>query len=112
MREKKAPNLKAGDGELSKVPKTVYVDAAGRNVSKGTPGAVEQVTYSRKWYIRLRQPDGKWKKFPLSSFKDVAADEAAKLRRKVERQAAGLVDANEDGLTAPLSSTWTLTFGT
>jgi hypothetical protein len=102
MREEKAPNLKTGDGELFKVPKTGCVDAAGRKVPKGTPGAVEQVTYSRKRYIRLRQPDGKWKKFPLSSFKDVAADEAAKLRRKLERQAAGLVDANEDAPTAPL----------
>ncbi len=100
MKTKTAPPLSTAAGELFKASTTVY-RVAGRKVTKGTPGAVAEVVYSRNWYVRLKGPRG-WKAYPLSQDKGIARAMAAKLADKLRRQAAGLGDQSEETMTTPV----------
>jgi integrase len=76
---------------IRKVQVVHYVDADGKRVPKGTPGAVKVRVKSKKWYIFWQ--DGKKKK-SMPAFKDKQSSEAEmnKLVKALERGEAGLAD--------------------
>jgi len=102
MAKKATQQTSTAGGELFKAEKVCYVDGAGNSVPAGTPGARREVVYSRNWYVRLKGPDGTWKKHPLSPDKAVAQKMAVQLREQVEKKRHGLVDPAEETMTSPL----------
>jgi integrase len=71
---------------------TRYLDAEGRQVGKGTPGAKKARRRGRKWYAQYLGADGKRKRVPLCTDKAAALQMLAGLERDAQRQRAGLVD--------------------
>src|SRR5262249_55225245 len=82
-------------GALFKVQTTCYVDAEGKRVPKGTPGARMVRLKSRKWYGQYRAADGRRRRVPLSTDKQSAKAMLAALERREEQAKAGLVTAAE-----------------
>ena len=58
---------------------------------------------SRKWYVQVKMPDGKWKRFVGYADKESTRQLAADIERKLERQQAGLADPFEDAARELLS---------
>ncbi len=81
---------------------TRYVDAAGKRVSKGTPGAVIVREKSRKWYGEYRDSQQKTRRVALAVDKMVAQAKLNEFVRQVERRSAGLFDPFEEHGKKPL----------
>lgn len=86
-----------------------YVDADGRRVPKGTPGARKVRQRARKYYgggIPGNAPDGKPygdRRVPLASDKAVARAMLADLVKRAERGEAGLESRTTDAARKPLA---------
>jgi integrase len=78
---------------------TRYLDAGGRQVPKGTPGARKVREKSAKWYGR---PPGASRPVPLSTNKAAAAIMLGELVKKAEMNRAGVGDAFEEHRRRPL----------
>ncbi len=88
---------------LFKLRITRYVDKNGRRVRKGMPGARVVRVKSRKWYGEYRDLHGKLHRVALASDKSAAQARLTDLIRKMERDAAGLVDPYEQHLRRSLA---------
>lgn len=77
-----------------------YINAQGRRVRKGTPGAQRLRVRSRQWHGKYRDADGVLKRAPL--FRDKAASQArlTELVRRAERLQVGLADPQDEQLTS------------
>lgn len=80
-----------------------YVDAEGRRVSRGTPGARKRVIKSKKWYGKWKLPSGRWEARALSANKKSAATMLAAKTIEAERAGIGLHNPYEDHLDRPLA---------
>jgi hypothetical protein len=80
-----------------------YLDAEGRRVPKGTPGARRVKERARKWYGAKIPGMPKGKRVPLASDKRAAQQMLAERVRKAERKAAGLTDPFEEHRARPLT---------
>ena len=79
-----------------------YVDAEGRRVPKGTPGARKVKEKSTKWFGQYRNADGDRKRVPLCTDKTAARQMLADIVRDIARGKAGLVDPHGDHRKAPI----------
>ena len=79
-------------GSLLKIWVIRYVDAEGRRISKGAPGARTIRERSSKWYGQFKDVHGKRRRTPLSKDKGAALQKLAELEREVARGKAGLID--------------------
>jgi integrase len=69
-----------------------YLDANGKRVPKGTPGAVKTREESRDFYVTLTHPDGTRKPHNLRTPNyDEAISNQRKLERQIADEAAGIV---------------------
>ena len=82
---------------------TRYLDAKGKQVPKGTPGARKSRQISKSWYGRYLDADGRKRRVKL--FRDKAASQTKlnDLEAKAERQAAGMPTHFDDQGKRPLS---------
>src|SRR5690348_5191541 len=77
--------------EPGKLKRVYWVDADGKKVKKGTPGATRREWTNTKYYIRYR--DGKkFKQRPAHRDKRASEKKMQDLVRAVERGQEGLVD--------------------
>lgn len=81
---------------------TRHVDAHGKRVPRGTPGAKIVREKSKKWYTRMKVA-GKWKPVPLSTNKTAASIMAGKLLDKQEMGRAGVTNRYEAHSNTPLA---------
>lgn len=81
---------------LFKLHLSRYVDAAGKRVGKGTPGARMVRERSRKWYGEYKDAKGITRRVPLSRDKTAAQSLLNDLVQKAERRSAGLFDPYEE----------------
>jgi integrase len=81
---------------------TRYVDASGRRVPKGTPGAKRKKERSKKWYGQY-VIDRKRYRVPLCSDKQAAKAMLGELIRKAEQEGAGLVNPYSAHYHRPLA---------
>jgi hypothetical protein len=79
---------------------TRYLDAEGRQVPKGTPGARKVREKSAKWYGR---PPGATRPVPLCENKAAAQMMLAELVRKAEMAKAGVIDHYASPRKRPLA---------
>jgi len=71
--------------------KRISAAEARRLQELGVP--VEKRTFkSRKWYTRLRLPNGRYKEVPLYTDKTASQAKALELLRQLEREAAGVIN--------------------
>src|SRR5262245_31499401 len=77
---------------LVRVTKTSYVDASGKRVPKGTPGATKLRQKAAKWYGAGIPGLPPKKRVPLATDKAAARRMLEELVRKNEKGAAGLPD--------------------
>ena len=91
---------------------TRYLDAAGRRVSKGTPGARKKKLKSKIWRGKYRTPDGIVHNVKLCQNKEAARQMLADRVRKAERQEAGLVDPHRNTAAGSSPNTWPTTKST
>ena len=78
-----------------KIHVTRYLDAAGRQVRKGTPEARPKRQKSRKWYGEYPDEQGLVRRVPLSSDKSSAQTMLNQLVQQAARRQAGLFDQYE-----------------
>jgi integrase len=91
-------------GELFKQQIVRYVDAEGKRVKAGTPGARKVEEESRKWYGEYRDADGHLQRVPLAVDKKAARQELARLEKEAELTRRGLADpAREEQARRPLA---------
>ena len=88
---------------LFKARITRHVDANGKRVRKGTPGARAIQETSRKWYGEYKDERGRTKRVSLATDKASARAMLNDLVRRVERRQAGLFDQFEGFEKVPLS---------
>ena len=81
---------------LFKSKTTRYVDANGRKVRKGDPGARKQQVVSKKWYGQYRDENNVVRRVPLAADKAAARAMLNELVLKVERKKAGVSDPSEE----------------
>src|SRR5262245_16076021 len=81
-----------------------YVNAKGRQVRKGTPGAKKVKRRASKWYGQFLGADGKRKRVPLCTDKAAALQMLAGLERDAQHQRAGLVDRFAEHRQASIDS--------
>jgi len=81
-----------------------YVDANGKRVKKGHPGARRVAEKSRKWYGEYNDEFGVRRRVPLASDKAAAQTLLNGFVRDVERRQAGLTDACSEHAKRPLSA--------
>ena len=80
-----------------------YVDATGRRVKKGTPGAICKRQRAKKWYGQFIDHTHTRRRVPLCRDKEAAQAKLARLLRKDEREAAGIADPFDEARKLPLS---------
>ena len=88
---------------LFKVRSVRYVDARGRRVPKGTPGARKRIERSKNWYGEFRDADGILRRVPLCTDKDASQIMLNERIRKEARKMAGLADPYEVHRKRPLA---------
>jgi integrase len=81
-----------------------YVDSAGRQVSKGTPGAKKVKERAAKWYGQYTDLDGRRHRVPLCTDKVAARQMLAALERDVQLGRAGVLDPFAQHRNAPIDS--------
>jgi integrase len=81
-----------------------YIDADGRQVHKGTPGARKVKKRTAKWYGQYVDADGDRQRVPLCTDKVAARQMLAELERKAEHRKAGLVDRFAEHRKAPIDA--------
>jgi integrase len=79
---------------------TRYLDADGKSVPRGTPGARKVKEKSAKWYGRV---PGSRKRVPLSPNKRVAEEMLAALITRAGKAEAGIIDPFEEHRKRPLA---------
>jgi integrase len=82
---------------------TRYLDANGKVVAKGTPGARKVSGKARKWYASFPGPKGKRKRIPLSTDKQVAKRMLAKMVEQKELLSVGIDDSHLEHAVSPLA---------
>lgn len=87
---------------LQKVKITRYLDRDGKQVPKGTPGAVRVQTESEKWYGCFREGK-RLVRVPLAIDKDVAQVMLGELIKQRARGEAGMVNPYKEHLDAALA---------
>jgi integrase len=70
-----------------------HLDADGKRVPKGTPGARRKVIRSKKWYAVYRDVSGRRRRKPMSTNKAAAQTMLGELLKTVELERSGVVDA-------------------
>src|SRR3954454_14709155 len=88
---------------LMKVWVTRYLDAGGRQVPKGTPGARKVKERSTKWYGQYNDATGKRRRVPLCTDKAAARQMLAALEREADRGRSGIVDPFAEHRRAPIA---------
>src|SRR4051794_40180151 len=83
---------------------TRYLDADGRQVPKGTPGARKVKERASKWYGQYVVQDGGRRRVPLCTDKAAARQMLAKLERDVQLGRAGVVDSFAEHRKKPIAS--------
>jgi integrase len=81
-----------------------HVDAEGRRVPPGTPGARKVKEKSSKWYGQYVDADGRRQRVPLCSDKVAARQMLAELERQAQRGKAGLIDPHGEHRKAPIQT--------
>jgi integrase len=81
-----------------------YLDADGRQVRKGTPGASKVKRRAAKWYGQYVDADGNRRRAPLSTDKVAARQMLAELERNAEHRKAGLVDRFAEQRKTPIDT--------
>jgi hypothetical protein len=76
-------------GTLLKVWVVRHVDAKGRRVPRGTPGARAVKEKSTKWYAQFNDAEGRRRRVPLCADKAAALQKLAELERDVARGRRG-----------------------
>jgi integrase len=89
-------------GTLLKVQVVRHVDADGRRVPQGTPGARAVKERSAKWYGQYKDADGQRRRVPLCTDRVAALQMLAALERDAERGRAGVVDRHAAHRKAPV----------
>jgi len=79
------------------------LNAEGKQVKKGSPGAECVRERSKKYYVRVKNDKGQLKSIPLSPNKAAASMMARKLLDKQELAKAGVVDRYEAHRKTPLA---------
>ncbi len=82
---------------------TRYLDAAGRRVSKQTPGATPKRERSKTWWANYRGVDGKRNRVSLHDDHDTAESMLADLVKRVRREESGDADPFEASRKRPLA---------
>src|SRR5262245_435312 len=80
-----------------------YLDANGRRVPKGVPGARKVKRKSAKWYGSYTDADGLPQCVPLSANKTAAQQMLNELVRRAELGKVGIVDPFEQHRRRPLA---------
>jgi integrase/recombinase XerD len=80
-----------------------YIDAAGKRVTKSTPGAVAVEYESPKWYGEFIDHQGAPQRLALSTDKSAARQLLAEHERRAERRKSGLIDCFDEHRRAPLA---------
>ena len=80
-----------------------YVDATGKRIAKGSPGARAIRERSRKWYGEYQDAEGRTRRVPLATDKSAAQAKLGEILKKVERKQAGLFDPYESHEARPLT---------
>lgn len=89
---------------LFKHTSTRWVDANGKRVKSGTPGATKHNQESNYYWAKYRDATGKLKKECLKvRDESVARRMLIKIEDRVERERAGLVDSHLEQIKRPLS---------
>jgi integrase len=91
---------------LVKITVVRHLDAEGRAVPAGTPGAVKVKEKSKNWYAQLEPdetPDGKRRRVPLVGDKRLAKGMLAKLVSEAMRGNFDLLDRNAEHRHRPLA---------
>jgi integrase len=83
---------------------TRYLDANGRQVRKGTPGARKVKERSTKWYGQYVDVDGRRRRIPLCTDKVAARQMLVALEREVQLGRAGVVDPYAGHRRAPIET--------
>jgi integrase len=80
-----------------------YLDAEGRQVPKGAPGARKVKERAAKWYGQYVDIDDKRRRVPLCTDKAAARQMLARLEREVQLGRAGVSDPYADHRKAPVA---------
>src|SRR5262245_1597026 len=87
---------------LEKPTMVRYVDAGGKRVKKGTPGAQKVKSKARCWYGVWTDVNGVRHRRKLSANRTAANQMLAELVRKTELARAGIIDPFETHRRRPL----------
>jgi integrase len=79
-----------------------HLDADGRQVRKGTPGARVARVRARKWYGQYVDLEGRRRRTPLCTDKAAARQMLAQIEREVALGKAGVVDPYREHRKAPI----------
>lgn len=86
---------------IQKITYVYWVDAAGRRVKKGTPGAKKVTEESAKWYACWKE-GSRQMRVPLATDKSASQAMMTDLMRTKDRVKAGLINPFEPHLTRPM----------
>src|SRR5437899_7951655 len=80
------------DGHKCSMEEATVPGPDGKRVLRKSEGFRRLKTKSKKWYARIKGPDGKARPVPLDEDKDVANDLMHKLGTEASRERHGLTD--------------------
>jgi integrase len=86
-----------------RLPDGNYRTPDGKRVTRDTPGAIKEVTKSKKWYGRYTDGAGRPQRVPLSESKDTARRMLAKLAGDAQLAGVGIEDRYAEHRARPLA---------
>src|SRR3712207_3079401 len=81
-----------------------YLDADGRQVPKGTPGARKVKERTPKWYGQYTDADGRRRRVPLSTDKAASRRMLSDIETRVARGLAGMDDKFAEHRRVPIAA--------